>query len=71
MRVRGVSEWSERGRTGAQEVNGGFLGKRTEGVLRERRRRMFGGGVRIDGACLGGADGRATRGWMEGWAGRS
>lgn len=39
MRVRGVSEWTERGRTGAQEVNGGFLGKRTEGVLRVRKRR--------------------------------
>ena len=44
MRVRGVSEWSERGRRGAQEVNGGCLGMRTEGVLRvrERRRRDVG-----------------------------
>ena len=50
-----VSEWSERGRTGAQEVNGGCLGKRTEGVLRvrERRRRMC-GGVMMEG-CLAGA----------------
>ena len=36
MRVRGVSEWSERGRTGTY---------------------------------FGGADGRVTRGWTEGWAG--
>lgn len=47
LRVRGVSEWSERGRTGAQEVNGGCLEKRTEGVLRVRERM---GGLRgIDG----------------------
>ena len=25
--------------------------------------RVFGGGVRVEGACLGGADGRATRDW--------
>lgn len=50
MRVRGVSEWSERGWTEAQEVNGGCLGMRTVGVLRvrERRRRMFGGGCLVD-----------------------
>ena len=61
-----------------QEVNGGCLGMRTAGVWRvnERRRRdvgksaLEGGGVRVEGVCLGGADGRATRGWMEGWAGR-
>ena len=77
-----MSEWSERGRTGAQEVNGGCLGMRTEGGLRvrERRRRnvgkrtirrVGGRGVRVEGVCLGRADGRATRGWTEGWAERS
>lgn len=29
---------------------------------------VFGGGVRVEGVCLGGADGRVKRGWTEGWA---
>ena len=78
FRVRGVSEWSERGRTGAQEVNGGFLGKRTEGVLRVRERRQRNVGKRKIRRVGGrGREGRGSvsggSGWegYEGLAGRS
>lgn len=71
---RGIGEGTDGGARGKR----GLFGNENGGVLRvrERRRgdvgkrkirRIGGRGVRVEGVCLGGADGRVTRGW----AGRS
>lgn len=70
MRGRGVSEWTERGRTGAQGVNGGCLGKRTEGVLRVRERRQRNVGKRKIRRVGGrGREGRGSVSGGSGWEG--
>ena len=70
MRVRGVSDWTERGRTGAQEENGGCLEKRTEGVLRVRERRRRDVGKRKIRRIGGrGREGGWERVWGSGWEG--